>query len=652
MDLEDGSLFPADVKLYFTDAATNQAAFVPVRLKKLMQESKTYQNFASDTAAPISEWRLLEHVAVSRASVEQFASILNREALPTQQQADALFQRGDLPPCERVVHWNAAAIATYLDCPAIHGFYIWAFSRAYARHGRAWFVLSALDCDQPLLAAAPQGTKRKRDLAGDDTEDENDPKRARLKAPAAAVAAACRACGRAAQGTCAECHAVSVCSAACLALVHGECLGMRIVPGTSSSTVVQLLSAIEPRTRHAIEHLVAVPPLANAERVSSRTYTRLATVTWAADKTAKSDFDDVVAFLISGNSDTLTLTAYLAAASGLGYESAVRELLRFSRVDPFDDASFALRVAFKNKHWPVVSLLLEGMRAVDSQVPDANGLFLLACEHGHTEMAKSLLNDARVDPALFKSSALSAAARNGHADIVAMLLADARVDPTAQSNLALRSACRHGRTDVVRMLLADERIEEVGDALYDAATMNRGDTVRLILADARTTPADIEMALFAATDAGQTAAVAVLLADPRSAVITEEGSSLLADAAREGHADTVALFLNDPRVDIAAEGPEALEAACDKDRTAVVELLLKDPRIDPSARSRNILDNVVSLSDAYDSSYVNMYMLDLLLADPRVNPTDGLESRPDFLRRKASRILVQERKKRDLLTKQ
>jgi hypothetical protein len=54
------------------------------------------------------------------------------------------------------------------------------------------------------------------------------------------------------------------------------------------------------------------------------------------------------------------------------------------------------------------------------------------------------------------------------------------------------------------------------------------------------------------------------------------------DAAKNGHADVVALLLDDSRVDPGAKNNRAIRDAAENGHADVVELLAADPRVDAS----------------------------------------------------------------------
>jgi hypothetical protein len=62
----------------------------------------------------------------------------------------------------------------------------------------------------------------------------------------------------------------------------------------------------------------------------------------------------------------------------------------------------------------------------------------LAIDHGHVEVVRLLLNDARVDPSDINNEAIRLASQNGHVEVVKLILNDPRVDPSDINNEAIR----------------------------------------------------------------------------------------------------------------------------------------------------------------------------------------------------------------------
>ena len=127
--------------------------------------------------------------------------------------------------------------------------------------------------------------------------------------------------------------------------------------------------------------------------------------------------------------------------------------------------------------------------------------------------------------------------------------------------------------------------------------------------------------LYAATMAGNTAIVQILLEDGR-ADPTALYSATLRNAARNGHTDIVKLLLEDGRADPTAQDSYALQIAADEGHTAMVKLFLEDGRSDPAALYSSALCN--GHTALYSSALCNGYTAidQLLLSDHRIHDQD------------------------------
>lgn len=149
----------------------------------------------------------------------------------------------------------------------------------------------------------------------------------------------------------------------------------------------------------------------------------------------------------------------------------------------------------------------------------ACGSMSWACEWGHTEAVRWLLEDGRID---IEEYTITVSCQNGHHEIVRLLLQDGRVDPSARSNAAIRTASYNDRPEVVRLLLQDKRVRP---------SANNNDAIRC--------------------------------------------------ASEYGCLEVVRLLLQDKRVDPTAKGNSAIRSACANGHLGVVRLLMQDERIHP-----------------------------------------------------------------------
>lgn len=80
-------------------------------------------------------------------------------------------------------------------------------------------------------------------------------------------------------------------------------------------------------------------------------------------------------------------------------------------------------------------------------------LLIRASGSGDEMMAKILLADSRVDPAISDNYCIRVAARGGHIELVKLLLKDSRVNPADLNNYAIKCAIANEHKKVVEILL-------------------------------------------------------------------------------------------------------------------------------------------------------------------------------------------------------
>jgi len=239
-----------------------------------------------------------------------------------------------------------------------------------------------------------------------------------------------------------------------------------------------------------------------------------------------------------------------------------------------------------------------------------------ACNRGHTEIVRILLDDGRVNLQWMNHLAIRNACRAGHVDIVRMLLADSRVYPCAANTESIRVASANGHTSIVRMLLQDTRTREDGrsdpgadnnEAIRSASENNRIEIVRLLLDDERVDPRALDShALNHAAQHGRIEIVRILLEDGRSDPCVR-GSEMISIACAYGHVEIVRLLLEDSRVDPSVNHNIAIRAAvrniCVRNICIeIVRILLKDERVVKAGLAE-------ALQDAKDISTISVNLI-------------------------------------------
>jgi ankyrin repeat protein len=266
---------------------------------------------------------------------------------------------------------------------------------------------------------------------------------------------------------------------------------------------------------------------------------------------------------------------------------------------------------------------------------DYNEPFFQACENGHSEVVRLLLESPHIDPNCYKTYAIrreqgieycdegddwyhddppiAAAAKNGHEEVVHLLLDCDRVDEE-QINTALLKACQFDHMRIARLLLTktDYKAFEESAPFRGACVKGHTDIVRMFLDEFDADPSVKDnFAVLAASKNGHIDIVRLLLEDPRVS-LTTENDDVLNMACKKGQLDLVRIFLADNRIDPTANDSQALTTACDGGHVDIVKLMMEDSRIDPSTN-----DNT-ALICACSKGCVEV--VQLLLADTRVHP--------------------------------
>jgi ankyrin repeat protein len=266
---------------------------------------------------------------------------------------------------------------------------------------------------------------------------------------------------------------------------------------------------------------------------------------------------------------------------------------------------------------------------------DYNEPFYKACENGHFEVVRLLLESPHIDPNRYKTyeirreqgieycdegddwyhnnPPIAAAAKNGHEEVVRLLLDCDRVDEE-QINTALLIACQFDHMSIARLLLTktDYKTFEESAPFRGACVRGRTNIVRMFLDEFDADPSVKDnFAILAASKNGHIDIVRLLLDDPRVS-LTTENNDVLNMACKKGQLDLVRIFLADNRIDPTANDSQAFTAACEGGHVDVVKLMMEDSRIDPC-----INDNT-ALIYACAKGFVEV--VQVLLADTRVHP--------------------------------
>lgn len=639
MEKDTGVSYPVNL-LYNVDSATGNGDRVSVSYARLVERCKRIRDMVSMTPTPAKDEDIdigLSDVATE--SMQQFVRMLTSDEWPRVADAESLFTR-NTRYTTRLMHWNAAAIAHYLECPAITGFYIWAFNFAHYHYERNWFVFTI---DEGTKVPTTKMTTRSmvRKNKGNNSALRSDP---------GTLSTTCEKCGAMAQGVCGSCHAVLACSLACLQLVHGQCFAMLFAPGSGE---INLLDHAETQLRYLIEDPYSYTLLQfNDTKYATRSVESFGRYSpWTErTKTTESDFEAVATLLLHGGGKSELLHAYFYQSIVCGYVGTfeayiaskrvkldaemnlpiclvakygstemARTLLSKPEVDPSADNNFAIRIASVRGVTELVDLLLHHPK-VDPSAKD-NEALIQALDGKHRDVIALLIQDARVDPSVYDNRAIRWASGSGWDAIVKMLLRDTRVDPTVAENQSILYASQEGHIRVVRTLLLDPRIKKNKEILYDAACIaaayGHANIVELLLEDKDLDlTANDGLLLANVARAGWRVLVDKLLNDPRIKThVATKNQGLLGAAASE-NIDILELFLRDPDVDPSIENNAAITKAIRAGKIENVKRLVSDRRIKISDNEKN---DALLVAILHGHADIVRFLLLLDGTDPRAN---------------------------------
>ncbi|KAJ3083906.1 hypothetical protein HDU99_005037 [Rhizoclosmatium hyalinum] len=147
-----------------------------------------------------------------------------------------------------------------------------------------------------------------------------------------------------------------------------------------------------------------------------------------------------------------------------GNHALVKLFLEDERINPSVNNNRALRIAARNNHAHVVSLLLQDPRVDPSDCWD---VLCEAAEFCRTDIVRILLaNPPRVDPSIHNNAAIRRALvrweynlKDDGIDVLKMLLSHPRVDPGANNSEVVRNMHAIGHLKAVKLLMEDGRVD-------------------------------------------------------------------------------------------------------------------------------------------------------------------------------------------------
>lgn len=273
--------------------------------------------------------------------------------------------------------------------------------------------------------------------------------------------------------------------------------------------------------------------------------------------------------------------------------------------------SFKLSEVFKDENTTnCIVNFFDNMRYSESSA------IFTACEFGHTETLKLLLNDYKPNAKVDFKNAIELATINGHADVISVLLKDITSSKEIPNSNEIKKQFKEGYSHVVKAILGDDFVENqkaINEALTLSITNNKSSVLKMLLKDKNIDiNTNSNFALKYSSEKGYIDLVELLINDNRINPSIENNSALL-KSINNNHLETTKLLLSDKRVDPSNCRNEAILTAVHKGNVEMVELLLSDKRVDPSDYGNKAILIAVE--------QVNVEMVELLLNDKRVDPT-------------------------------
>jgi len=303
----------------------------------------------------------------------------------------------------------------------------------------------------------------------------------------------------------------------------------------------------------------------------------------------------------------LNLSKRLCYVCENGPHNDVQYLLSFEQTNPNFHNTYGLTplyIACQKGHTETVKLLLNDRRVEVNEVEwnHKQTPFYIACAMGRKEIVEELLKDERINrdaPNNEGITPMEIACLNGE-HLVLELLEDAGFglnERESQDNYWVRLvlACRKGDVDLVKLLLKDERIElhkedKNGNTVFNYACMSgHVEIVKLLLSndriDVNKTDKERKTPFFKVCFNEDTDLIELLLDNERIDInkVGDRCQTTLQFCCETGCTEIVEVLLKSTRIDVNKpddNGRTPLYTACYNEYASIVELLLKDKRVD------------------------------------------------------------------------
>lgn len=168
--------------------------------------------------------------------------------------------------------------------------------------------------------------------------------------------------------------------------------------------------------------------------------------------------------------------------------------------------------------------------------------FNFVCMNGHTDIAKRLMSDPRIESRLDYNESFKLAHGTRHNIIAKLLLSDKRIDSSYLRDYAIPQASIFKDVEFVKLLLSDTRTDPTFNSNEVMRYSKHPEITKILMSDERVNPFD-------------------------------ERNSALINACLLGNTEIVNILLSDKRVDLTINGYYMLESAIYKKNTEIIKLL-------------------------------------------------------------------------------
>ena len=292
-----------------------------------------------------------------------------------------------------------------------------------------------------------------------------------------------------------------------------------------------------------------------------------------------------------------------------------------------------LHIACEKGHIDIVKLLLENPLC-DPNKDDRHG-----CTAFYRACVRILLEDSRIDTMKYshtKSTPFHVACENNNIDIVKMLLDEPTIDLNALfrcNNTPLDTVCRWDHSDIFRLFLESDRIdffkpEISGKNPFDTAYRYNSINIVKLLLDYNPFDSLIRNsnALWHACEKEYDDLALTLLKDDRidPTKIPLNKGSVFYVACAKNLVPVVKMLIDDDRIDVMEKfhGLTPLHVASFNGCIGTIEILLKSDRIDPNNRNNLGETPFFRACDVCYASVIEM-MLNCDRIDPLIPNNDG-----------------------------